>query len=80
MNLYRHAFSTLCPNNAVAIHYVLEIETTRMIPVEEIVEACQVEKAFHEALAETLILRFGGRQTLRAHHHGVDIETRRGGR
>lgn len=78
MNRYRHRFTVACPNNAVPVEYDLTIETRRTIMVEEIVKACRVDQAFHEALADTLLHAFGGRQTLRAHHHGVDIETVRG--
>lgn len=79
MNRYRHRFTCTCPNNGVRVEYVLEVETAGMIMVEAIVEACRVEKAFHEDLADQLHAKLGGRQVLRAHHHGVDIETVRGG-
>jgi hypothetical protein len=50
-----------------------------MIHVEKIVIACQMwQEAYHEKVADNLHYQFGGRQILKAHHHGVDIETRRG--
>lgn len=79
MNIYRHNFVCACPNNGFAIVYSLQIETDRVIYVEHIVTAAALHKqAYHEAIADDMHARFGGRQTLKAHHHGVDIETRRG--
>lgn len=76
MNIYRHQFVSHCPNNDEAIVYTLAIETNDVIYVEHITTAAALHKrAFHEAIADDLFSRFGGRQTLRAHHHGVDIET-----
>ncbi|MEK6294416.1 MAG: hypothetical protein V4793_24120 [Paraburkholderia tropica] len=78
-NIYRHQFVSRCPNNQQPIIYALEIETDQKVMVEHIVTAARInECAFHEAIADDLHARFGGRQTLKAHHHGVDIETRRG--
>lgn len=79
MNIYRHQFVSNCPNNDKPIIYFLEIETDSVIQVEHIVTACALHKrAYHEAIADELHQRFDGRQVLKAHHHGVDIETRRG--
>jgi hypothetical protein len=51
-----------------------------MIPVEHIVTATgMIKKGFHEEIADQLHTQLGGRQILKAHHHGVDIETVRGG-
>lgn len=79
-NLYTRQFGATCPNNGELILYTLGIETDgRMIPVEHIVTAtAMIKKGFHEQIADQLYARFGGRQVLQAHHHGVDIETRRG--
>jgi hypothetical protein len=78
-NIYRHEFVSHCPNNDKAIVYALCIETSSVIQVEHIVTAAALHKrAFHEAIADDLHSRFGGLQTMRAHHHGVDIETVRG--
>lgn len=81
MNIYRRQFVAACPNNGESIIYQLSIEAgDRMIPVEHIVTATALhKKGFHEAIADELFERFGGRQVLKAHHHGVDIETIRGG-
>lgn len=79
MNIYRHQFISACPNNGQAIIYQLEIQAAKMIQVEHIVTACKLhQKGFHEAIADELFARFGERQVIKAHHHGVDIETRRG--
>lgn len=78
-NIYRHQFVSHCPNNDKPIIYSLEIEADSVIQVEHIVTACALHKrAYHEAIADDLHQRFDGRHTLKAHHHGVDLETRRG--
>lgn len=79
MNTYRHKFVAVCPNNGEVIFYELKIETDRVIPVEHIVTAVALHrKGFHEDIADSLFERFGGKQTMVAYHHGVDIETVRG--
>lgn len=79
MNIYRYRFFCHCPNNGQIIEYSLEIHHTEMVQVEHIVKACALHKnTFHEAIADALVARFGGYQILKAHHHGVDIETWRG--
>lgn len=79
LNIYRHQFVSTCPNNDKPIIYALMIESHTMIHVEHVVTAVALHKcAFHEAIADDLFERFGGHQVLTAHHHGVDIETRRG--
>lgn len=77
MNTYTRQFVAACPNNNVPIIYNLRIEAgDRMIQVEHIVTATAlIKQGFHEQIADELHRRFGGRQVLRAHHHGVDIET-----
>ena len=77
MNIYTYSFTSKCPNNGVAISYNLEILSNNVIMVEDIVEACRVDSTYHEELADKLYLKFGGKQTIRAFHHGVWIETRR---
>lgn len=79
LNIYRHRFICVCPENAQPIIYDLEIQAGKMIRVEHIVVACALfQQAFHENIANDLHKRFGEYQVLRAHHHGVDIETQRG--
>lgn len=77
MNVYSRQFVATCPNNGEAIIYNLRIETIgRVIQVEHIVTAtAMIKQGYHEQIADELHRRFGGRQVLRAHHHGVDIET-----
>lgn len=78
MNRYSRIFVAACPNNGEQIIYDLTIEAPvdRMIQVEHIVTATAlIKRGFHEQIADELHRRFGGRQVLRAHHHGVDIET-----
>lgn len=73
---YQHEFVSFCPNNGKAIRYDLEIQSSKMIPVEHIITACGlIEKGYHEDIAKQLHARFGQRQILKAHHHGVDIQT-----
>ena len=80
MNVYEKQFVSVCPNNGQAIIYQLRIETTdEMVQVEHINLACALfSRGFHEDIANSLFNRFGGRQVLKAHHHGVDITTTRG--
>lgn len=79
MNIYRHRFNARCPSNSAVIAYEIEIQSKQMILVEDITVTCAAfDAGYHEAMADTLFVRFGGQQTMRAHHHGVDIETRRG--
>ena len=77
MNRYSRIFVAACPNNGEQIIYTLIIETVgRMLQVEHIVTATAlIKQGYHEQIADELHRRFGGRQVLRAHHHGVDIET-----
>lgn len=75
-NIYRHDFFSVCPENKRPILYNLEIRSETMIRVEHIVVACQLyQQEFHEKIADDLFSRFGQTQILKAHHHGVDIET-----
>lgn len=77
MNIYRHQFVVACPANAKPIIYDLEVKSERMIYVEKIVVACALWKSeYHEKMADHLAQQFPGtRQVLKAHHHGVDVET-----
>lgn len=80
MNIYRHQFVCVCPANRMPIVYQLEVQSLKMIYVEKIVVACQMwQQEFHEKIADALAQQFPGtHQVLRAHHHGVDVETQRG--
>jgi hypothetical protein len=79
LNIYRHKFIAACPANGAQIAYELVIETDKMIHVEHITTAAALHKSgYHEEIADDFAQRFGGKQTMKAHHHGVDIETRRG--
>lgn len=77
MNIYRHRFIVACPANAKPIIYDLEIRSNRMIYVEHIVTACALWRSeYHEKMADHLAQQFPGtQQVLKAHHHGVDVET-----
>ena len=58
------------------IIYSLELRHPDMVRVEHIKTACALHKeGFQEAIAADLHARFGGALTLRATHHGVEIET-----
>lgn len=80
MNKYTISFVRKCPANGFAIAYRLTIETAETVMVEAIKDEILAlpETAYHEDLADSLAACLPGRQTLVAHHHGVDIETTRG--
>lgn len=80
MNIYTAKFKATCPNNGLIISYTLRIETADKIMVETIIAACHMKPSgYHEDIADGIYARIGaGRHTLRAYHHGVHIETRRG--
>jgi hypothetical protein len=83
MNTYRHQFIARCPKNGKQIVYNWEIHAMRTIHVEHIVMAVEQwigpNGDFHEVIADRFAGQFPNtRQTLKAHHHGVDIETVRG--
>jgi hypothetical protein len=80
MNRYSITFMAKCPNNDRIIRFALSIESKATIMVEDILKAVDELPAtgFHEDIADALTVAVPGRQTLCAHHHGVDIETVRG--
>lgn len=79
MNRYTYRFSVKCPNNNRVVEYRLILDSQRMIMVEDIAKKCKsLKPTYHEQIADQLYDAFGGQQTIRAHHHGVDIETVRG--
>lgn len=77
MNVYTQRFRAICPKNSRSVDYLLVIESSRTIMVEDIQAAVAKLKGYHEEFADRLFRLFGGKQTLTAHHHGTDIETRR---
>ena len=78
MNAYTTEFFAACPNGGHRIKYRLRIETRDMLMAEDIVSACEAtDEGFHEEIADAMLKRFGGVQTLVAEHHGVTIETTR---
>lgn len=78
MNAYTVRFLARCPANGIHISYCLRMETVDVIRVEALTAAVHgIGEGFHEAIADDLARRFGGRQTLTAEHHGVHIETTR---
>lgn len=76
MNRYTHKFAVTCPSNGEVILYDLEIEAKHLIRVEDILRICQGSQ-YHEEMADTLAA-LGGKQVMRAVHHGVLIESFRG--
>jgi hypothetical protein len=79
LNIYKAEFFAFCPVNEVRVQYRFCIETDKVIKVEEIIDEITLHnRGFHEDIADQLHRTFGGKQTLTAHHHGVDIETIRG--
>lgn len=79
MNRYAHSFVAACPNNGKRIRYYLTMDTDQLVMVEDIVEFCAKQEGYHEEIADRLAARFPGQQELKAHHHGVQITTTRGG-
>jgi hypothetical protein len=76
VNKYTTEFFATCPNNGVRIKYTLRIETHEIILVERIITVVSsISDGFHEDIADVLLHRIGGVQTLTAEHHGVTIET-----
>lgn len=78
MNTYETEFFLKCPVNGIRIHYRLKIESSAAIPVEALLAFIDEQGCgFHETLADSLLVKFGGTQTLIADHHGVRITTTR---
>ena len=77
MNNYELEFFARCPVNNIRVKYELQIETKDVIEVEKLIEAVDGLSGFHESIADDLKRRFGGRQTIKAFHHGVTIRTQR---
>jgi len=81
-NIYRHQFTATCPNNGQTITYSLELSCEWTIMVEDIQEVCveaqDLGRPYHENIADLLHAKLGGKQVLRAFHHGVEIESHRG--
>jgi len=79
VNRYKIKFNAICPVNGDAIEYSLTIESSKMIPAENIKEAVdECTNGFHEAFADELHAKFGGKQFMTAIHGCVLIETERG--
>lgn len=78
-NIYRYKFYSNCPTNGEVIQYHFELISEKMVIAEHVQTACAINRlGFHEDIADRLHDAFGGKQTLTATHHGVEIETRRG--
>lgn len=79
MNIYRTKFFCECPLNGARVEYAWTLETKDMIFAEDLLKHITgLQPSYHEDLADGLAVAWGGRQTLEAHHHGVDITTVRG--
>lgn len=79
LNIYRHRFLAQCPVDGAQVLYSLTIDTNAVLMAEDIEAACRFEAAvFHEDVADKLLVKFGGKQTLAATHGKVEIETLRG--
>jgi hypothetical protein len=78
MNIYTHRFVAMCASNKRRVQYTLRIEAQEMVMVEDLQAFLEgLKEGYHEAFADALFARFGGVQTLDAHHHGTDIRTER---
>jgi hypothetical protein len=78
MNKYTVKFFCKCPANGIRIEYCLSIITNKRIDVEMLIDEVskyEPHELFHEDIADDLLNTFGGKQELKAFHHGVHIET-----
>lgn len=76
VNTYTQHFTALCMKNGRTVSYKLTIESRTTIMVEDIqAETAKLKRGYHENFADGLHERFGGTQTITAHHHGTDIMT-----
>jgi hypothetical protein len=76
MNIYTQRFRASCPVNNRSVDYVLRIESAAVIRVEDLQSVVgEFKSGFHEDFADQLFAKFGGMQTMCAHHHGTDIKT-----
>lgn len=76
MNTYRIQFFCQCPINSVRIFYTLVIESKTVVIVENLIGmVSDFPPALHEHIADRLHAAFGGKQTMSASHHGVEIVT-----
>lgn len=76
MNTYTTQFFAFCPNNGARILYTLVLEIASVVMVEDLIDAVTLHaRGFHEVIADDLSREFGGKQTMTAHHHGVEIKT-----
>lgn len=79
MNRYDHQFAATCPTDGTTIIYHLNVKTDAVVMAEAITDACKFSSpTYHEVIADELVAKLGGRQTLRAMHQGVHITTKRG--
>ncbi len=74
MNTYRYCFNCVCPSDQTTVLYELVIVSPTKILAESIREICDAGPSHQEDLADKLAV-LGGRQTIRATHQGVEIET-----
>lgn len=74
MNTYRYAFNCICPTDGTTVSYELTIVSPGKIMAEDIRAICDAGPSHQENLADKLAA-LGGRQTMRATHQGVEIET-----
>jgi hypothetical protein len=79
VNSYTLMFFSRCPLNGSRIEYTWKIENPancNALLVEDLIDAVGLlDRGMHEEIADTLFREFGGKQTLTANHHGVQIET-----
>jgi hypothetical protein len=79
MNNYEIKFTVKCPMDDDCVEYTLNLQTDKMVLVEDLVRATDIKPSgFHESIADGLFALFGGYQTITAVHQGVKIITTRG--
>jgi hypothetical protein len=76
VNTYRYNFNCVCPTDGTTVFYELVINSPGKILAEDIRTICDAGPSHQEDLADKLAA-LGGRQTIRATHQGVEIETAR---
>lgn len=77
MNTYKYKFTVQCPNNDASVDYFLTIVFDTIIMVEDIIKACEIDRAYHEQIADILREELPGKHTIRAIHSSVLIITER---
>lgn len=79
MNKYELEFNASCPNGELEDVYKIEIESSRIIECEKIIETLESipSKIYQESLATYLRNKLGCRVRIIGWHHGIKITSTR---